>query len=160
MVVGRGSWVVGRFFRELVCVDQFTDELAKESSYSKEANDPLKHLFQGLFETNLARRELLTVLRFEPVVCECGTLLDLAVMRKRLNQGKDFTFCEECAAKLVLSPADEPIQLTQEVSQQVSVENRASDKRAVFEEMVYKLKSKADIIPDNHGSRALAPQMR
>ena len=112
--------------------------------YSEHAADPVKHLFQGLFETNLAQQPLLKVLRFEPVKCECATLLDCAVMRKRLDAGKDFAFCEECGEKLALPPADEPIRLTQEVSRQVSDEERASDQRAEFEKMVYQLKSKAD----------------
>lgn len=58
---------------------------------------PVRTLFQGLFESFLARRNL-TVMRYEPVHCskaECGHLLDRSVVRQRLREGKTFAFCNE-----------------------------------------------------------------
>ena len=59
---------------------------------------PVRTLFQGLFESFLARRNL-TVMRYEPARCSnaiCGHLLARSVVRQRLKEGKDFAFCNDC----------------------------------------------------------------
>ncbi len=65
-------------------------------------------------------------------------------MRKRLADGKDIAFCAECGERLPLPPADEPVQLTEEVKQQLNAEQQTVVRRVVFEGLVYKLKSCAD----------------
>jgi len=65
--------------------------------FGPEVGPPVRTLFQGLFESFLARRNL-TVMRYEPVHCskaECGHLLDRSVVRQRLREGKTFAFCNE-----------------------------------------------------------------
>ena len=56
---------------------------------------PVRTLFQGLFESFLARRNL-TVMRYEPVRCtsECGHLLDRAVVREAVEGRKDVRFLQ------------------------------------------------------------------
>ena len=63
---------------------------------------PVRTLFQGLFESFLARRNL-TVLRYEPVRCtnvECGRLLDRSVVRQRMKEKKTFAFATNAARSL------------------------------------------------------------
>jgi hypothetical protein len=136
---------------DLICGFRRQEDDDGETSYtlfySEGLGDPVKKLFSGLFESLLARKsqqqQLVNVLRFAPVMCQCGTRLERSLMRSRLAAKKDFAFCAECGERLALPPADEPIQLTQDVKQKVSDEETTADHRALFEELVYKLLSYA-----------------
>src|SRR6185295_9159871 len=104
---------------------------------------PVRTLFQGLFESFLARRNL-TVMRYEPVRCshpECGRLLDRSVVRQRLKEGKAFAFCNECGEKLTLPTMEEPIQLTREVQAEVESQRRAAEQRTRFEQAVFRVRA-------------------
>jgi hypothetical protein len=104
---------------------------------------PVRTLFQGLFESFLARRNL-TVLRLEPVRCTnpaCGHLLDRTVARKRMKDGLAFAFCNDCGEKLVLPKMAEPIQLTREVQTEVDSQRRAAEQRTRFEQAVYRVRA-------------------
>lgn len=104
---------------------------------------PVRALFQGLFESFLARRNL-TVLRYEPVRCtsvECGRLLDRSVVRQRLKEGKTFAFCNDCGEKLALPKMAEPIQLTREVQAEVESQRRAAEQRTRFEQAVFRVRA-------------------
>lgn len=104
---------------------------------------PVRTLFQGLFESFLARRNL-TVMRYEPVRCthvKCGHLLDRSVVRQRLKEGKNFAFCNECGEKLMLPTMAEPIQLTREVQAEVESQRRAAEQRTRFEQAVFRVRS-------------------
>ncbi|MDA0921856.1 MAG: toll/interleukin-1 receptor domain-containing protein, partial [Planctomycetota bacterium] len=98
-----------------------------------------------------SKQHQIKVLRFAVVTCgECGTKVERSQMRKRLAAGKDFAFCAECGERLSLPPADKPVQLTGDVRQQLNEEDAVIERRAVFEEVVYRLKSRAnaeDIAP-------------
>ncbi len=132
----------------LICGFRRQEEEDGETSYtlfySANLGPPVKSLFQGLFESLLARKSLLKILRFTPVACaKCRSHLDRSVMRTRLADGKNFAFCTECGERLTLPPADEPIQLTQDVRRQVQEEQTTIDRRVVFEGLVFKLQSRA-----------------
>ena len=101
---------------------------------------PVRTLFQGLFESFLARRNL-TVFRYEPVVCSNGHALNRAVMRDQLRKGNTFAFCSECGAKLTLPKADEPIQLTQTQRRQVDEQQWFAARRSHFEQAVFQVVS-------------------
>jgi small GTP-binding protein len=102
---------------------------------------PVRTLFQGLFESFLARRNL-SVVRYEPVICgNCGQPLDRAVVRERLRGNKSFAFCPECGENLVLPKADEPIQLTQTQQRKVDEQRWFAEQRTRFEQVVYQLAS-------------------
>jgi len=102
---------------------------------------PVRTLFQGLFESFLARRNL-TVLRYEPVHCtKCGHLLDRTVMRQRIKEGKTFAFCNDCGKKLKLPPIAEPIQLTQKVQAEVESQRQAAEQRTRFEQAVFQVQA-------------------
>jgi len=101
---------------------------------------PVRTLFQGLFESFLGRRNL-TVLRYEPVRCTCGHLLDRSVVRQRLKEEKTFAFCNECGEKLALPKMAEPIQLTREVQAEVEVQRRTAEQRTRFEQAVFRVRA-------------------
>jgi small GTP-binding protein len=104
---------------------------------------PVRTLFQMLFESFLARRNL-TVMRYEPVRCsnaECGHLLDRSVVRQRMKEGKTFAFCPECGEKLTLPKMAEPIQLTREVQAEVESQRRTAEQRTRFEQAVFRVRA-------------------
>ena len=104
---------------------------------------PVRTLFQGLFESFLARRNL-TVKRYEPVRCSnatCGHLLDRSVVRQRMKEGKTFAFCNDCGEKLALPRMAEPIQLTREVEAEVEVQRRSAEQRTRFEQAVFRVRA-------------------
>jgi hypothetical protein len=111
--------------------------------FGPQVGPPVRTLFQGLFESFLARRNL-TVLRYEPVYCsnpKCGQLLERSVVRKRMNEGKDFAFCDECGEKLTLPKIAEPIQLTREVETEVELQRRSAEQRTHFEQAIYRIQA-------------------
>ncbi len=107
---------------------------------------PVRTLFQGLFESFLARRNL-TVMRYEPVRCSnasCGHLLDRSVVRQRMKEGKTFAFCNECGEKLMLPKMADPIQLTLEVQAEVESQRHAAEQRTRFEQAVFRVRAYVD----------------
>jgi small GTP-binding protein len=104
---------------------------------------PVRTLFQGLFESFLARRNL-TVTRYEPVRCtnaNCGHLLDRSVVRQRMKEGKTFAFCNDCGEKLPLAKMAEPIQLTREVQAEVDAQRHTAEQRTCFEQAIYRVQA-------------------
>jgi small GTP-binding protein len=109
--------------------------------FGSEVGPPVRTLFQGLFESFLARRNL-TMLRYEPVRCtnaSCGHLLDRSVVRQRLKDAKTFAFCNDCGERLTLPAMAEPIQLTREVKAEVETQRRAAEQRTRFEQAVFRV---------------------
>jgi small GTP-binding protein len=104
---------------------------------------PVRLVFQGLFESFLSRRNLI-VTRHEPVRCsnpKCGQLLDRSAVRKRLAEGKMFAFCIECGEKVTLPKAAEPLQLEREVQHEVDVQRRSAEQRTQFEQAAYRVRA-------------------
>ena len=111
--------------------------------FEPRVGQPVRTLFQGLFESFLARRNL-TVMRYEPVRCtnaKCGHLLDRSVTRQRLNDGKPFAFCNDCGEKLELPTMAEPIQLTRELDAEVESQRRVANQRTRFEQAVFRVRT-------------------
>jgi len=104
---------------------------------------PVRTLFQGLFESFLARRNL-TVVRYEPIRCsniECSLMLERSVVRQRMKEGKTFAFCNDCGEKLNLPMNAEPIQLTEELEAKVESQRGAAEQRTRFEQAVFRLRA-------------------
>ena len=101
---------------------------------------PVRTLFQGLFESFLARRNL-TVRRYEPVRCGNGHQLNRTVVREAMHQGDEFSFCSKCGAKVALPPMSEPIQLTSGLQAEVEVQRRAAEQRTRFEQAVFRVRA-------------------
>jgi len=101
---------------------------------------PVRTLFQGLFEVFLARRNL-TVKRYQPVRCSKGHQLNRAVVREALQHGEENAFCSKCGEKLALPRITEPIRLTREVQTEVEVQRRSAEQRTRFEQAVYRVRA-------------------
>lgn len=113
--------------------------------FGPQTGSPVRTLFQGLFESFLARRNL-TVRRYEPVQCSnpaCGQPLDRSVVRQRINEAKSFAFCNDCGEKLALSQSAEPIQLTREVEAEVEAQRRTAEQRTLFEQAAFRVRTYA-----------------
>lgn len=104
---------------------------------------PVRTLFQGLFESFLARRNL-TVMRYEPVRCidsTCGQLLERSIVRTRLQKGARHAHCSNCGGRLLLPHVSEPIQLTRAVQAEVSAQRRTAELRTRFEQAVFRVRA-------------------
>jgi len=106
--------------------------------FAPNVGQPVRTLFQGLFESFLARRNL-TVQRYEPVRCSKNHLLNRGVVREAMQQGDETTFCSKCGEKLTLPTMAEPIQLTREVQAEVDSQRRIAEQRTRFEQAVFRL---------------------
>jgi small GTP-binding protein len=104
---------------------------------------PVRTLFQGLFETFLARRNL-TITRYEQVRCTnpaCGNLLERAVMRQRLKEGKTFAFCNECGERLMLPSITEILHGSEQMQAEVEAQRRTAERRTRFEQAVFRVRA-------------------
>lgn len=100
----------------------------------------VRTLFQSLFESFLARRNL-TVRRFEPIMCSKGHPLNRSVMREQMAREAKFAFCNQCGEKIAFPKADKPIQLTRHQAEQVEADRMAADQRSRFEQVLFRLKT-------------------
>lgn len=101
---------------------------------------PVRTLFQGLFESFLARRNL-TVMRYDRVRCRKDHLLNRAVVREAMQNGDETTFCSRCGDEVTLPRMGEPIQLTSEVQAEVESQRRAAEQRTLFEQAVFRVRA-------------------
>lgn len=108
--------------------------------FASRVEAPVRTLFQGLFESFLARRNL-SVRRFEPVRCNDGHLLDRSVVRQRMKERKPFAFCNDCGEKLRLPAGAEPIQSTLELTSEVEAQRRTAEQRTDFEQAVFRVRA-------------------
>ena len=127
----------------LICGFRQDDEREGELNlvlyFGTNVGQPVRTLFQGLFESFLARRNL-SVFRYEPVVCgRCNHQLARVVTRERLLGGMDSAFCPNCGEKLRLPKADVATQLTQTEQRKVDEQRRFADQRTQFEQVIFHL---------------------
>jgi hypothetical protein len=108
--------------------------------FGANVGQPVRTLFQGLFESFLARRNL-SVFRYEPAVCANGHPLNRSVVREQLRDGSACAFCPKCGDKLVLPKAREPIHLTQKERRKVDEQRWLADQRTRFEQAIFRLAS-------------------
>jgi GTPase SAR1 family protein len=129
---------------KLICGFRQDDESEGELNlvlyFGTDVGQPVRTLFQGLFESFLARRNLM-VFRYEPVICSNGHALNRVVVREQLLKGITFSYCSQCGEKLNLPKADEPIQLTQTERRKVEEQKRFAARRSRFEQAVFQLVS-------------------
>ncbi|HEV2800893.1 MAG TPA: TIR domain-containing protein [Pyrinomonadaceae bacterium] len=108
--------------------------------FGRNVGTPVRTLFQGLFESFLARRNL-SVFRYEPALCANNHPLNRSVVREELREGKASAFCPKCGDKVALPKADEPIQLTQQERRKVDEQRWLAEQRTRFEQAVFRLSS-------------------
>jgi len=137
----QAEYVVGD---DLICGFRLEAEREGELDFvlyfGQAVGEPIRMLFQGLFESFLARRNL-TVQRFEPMICSRGHQLNRAVIREQLADGNETIFCMRCGERLSLPRADIPIQLTRRQSADLDTQRRAADQRSRFEQALFRLKT-------------------
>ncbi len=128
----------------LVCGFRLEAESAGELElvlyFGDDVGAPVRTLFQGLFESILARRNL-TVHRYPPVACTNGHPLSRDVVRERLQDGADVAFCPRCGEKTSLPKVDKPIQLTRKQQAKVEAQRRVADMRSRFEQAVFRVRT-------------------
>jgi small GTP-binding protein len=108
--------------------------------FCPKVGQPIRTLFQGLFESFLARRNL-TVFRYELVACANGHPLNRNVVREQLRSGADFAFCAKCGAKTSLPRADQPIQLTRVQQAELETQRRVANLRSRFEQALFRVQT-------------------
>jgi small GTP-binding protein len=108
--------------------------------FAPNVGQPVRTLFQGLFESFLARRNL-TVMRFEPVQCRNGHLLNRAIVRQAMQKGDETRFCSDCGEKVALPKMAEPIQLAREEKAEVESQRRVAEQRTRFEQAVFRIRA-------------------
>jgi GTPase SAR1 family protein len=122
----------------LVCGFRLEEEREGELDFvlyfGTDVGEPVRGLFQNLFEAFLARRNL-TVYRYEPVSCKNEHRLNRAVVRQRSALG--FAFCNECGERMTLPKSDKPIQLIRSQLADVA----AAELRSRFEHALFRLKA-------------------
>jgi hypothetical protein len=106
--------------------------------FGSNVNRPVRTLFQGLFESFLAHRNV-SVFRFEPILCSKRHPLNRAVARDEIQSGATSVFCPKCGEQLALPKADEPIQLTQTERRKVEEQQWFAAHRSRFEQAVFQL---------------------
>jgi len=109
-------------------------------SFGPKVGGPVRTLFQGLFESFLARRNL-TVMRYEPVRCTRSHLLDRSVVRQSMKDGETSVFCNRCGEKLTLPAMAEPIQLTRDAQTEVESQRHAAEQRTRFEQAIFRVRA-------------------
>lgn len=109
-------------------------------SFGLMVGPPVRTLFQGLFESFLARRNL-TVMRYEPVLCSRGHPLNRVVVREAMQDGEENAFCSKCGENLLLPKMAEPIQLTREEQSEVDTQRRVAEQRTRFEQAVFRVRA-------------------
>ena len=108
--------------------------------FGSNVGEPIRTLFQSLFESFLARRDL-TVRRFEPVVCRNGHQLNPAIVREQLAEGNDTAFCSRCGDQVTLPKSDAPIRLTRDQSAELAAGRQTAGQRSRFEQALFRLKT-------------------
>lgn len=128
----------------LVCGFRLEEERAGELDFvlyfGRNTPAPVRTLFQSLFESFLARRNL-TVRRYEPVICPKGHTLNRAVIRQKMSTGVKFVYCNDCGKKTMLPKVDQPIFLTEDEEKRVEANRWVAEQRSRFEQVIFRLKS-------------------
>ena len=96
--------------------------------------------FQELFEQFLYMRDV-DVTRFPPVVCSKNHRIERATVVKRVREGKDFVFCDECGEKVTLPDFDKPQTIGIGASPWLQREEAMARLRSLYEQHLTKIKS-------------------
>lgn len=96
--------------------------------------------FQELFEQFLYQRDV-EVTRFPPVQCVNEHRLERATVIKRVRDGKDFAFCEECGEKTALPDFAQPQTIGIGASPWLQREEAAARLRSAYEMQLTRVKS-------------------
>lgn len=96
--------------------------------------------YQELFEHFLYQRNV-EVTRFPPVVCPKGHRIERATVIKRVREGKDFVFCDECGRKTLLPDFEKPQTIGIGASVWLQMEEATARLRSTYEVHLTRVKS-------------------
>lgn len=96
-------------------------------------------LFQGLFESFLYKRDV-EVTRFPPVFCANKHRIERTAVIKRVREGKDFIFCDECGEKTSLPEIAKPEMLGAREKKDVQRAEALAHLRSVYETHLTRVK--------------------
>jgi small GTP-binding protein len=99
-----------------------------------------RNKYQELFEQFLYQRDV-EVTRFPPVTCPKGHRIERATIMKRVREGKDFVFCDECGEKTLLPDFDKPQTIGIGASAWLQVEEATARLRSSYEVHLTRVKS-------------------
>ena len=86
--------------------------------FAEKVGAPIRTLFQSLFESFVARRNL-SIRRFEPVVCRNGHQLNRSAVREQVGKESAAMFCPDCGDRVPLPRVDERIVLNDEQAEEL-----------------------------------------
>ena len=88
-------------------------------------------LYQGLFESFLYKRDV-EVTRIPPVFCPQRHRIERAMVIKRVRDGKDFAFCDECGEKTMLPEIEKPEMLGERETRLVEREGEIAKLKTAY----------------------------
>jgi GTPase SAR1 family protein len=109
-------------------------------SYSHGAGEDTRRLFQGAFERFLKRRNV-QIIRFPAVLCSNGHRQERAAVRKAIDMGRPFFFCDECGEQLSTPQTNQIGLLTDRHAKVVREAEEVAAKRTNYEVAVAWLKA-------------------
>jgi small GTP-binding protein len=96
--------------------------------------------FQELFEQFLYQRDV-EVTRFPPVVCSNNHRLERNTVIRRVREGKNFAFCDECGDKVDLPDFEKPQTIGIGASPWLQIEEAMARLRSLYEQYLTNIKS-------------------
>ncbi len=96
-------------------------------------------MFQGLFESFLYKRDV-DITRFPPVHCPQNHLLQRSAVIKRVLEGKNFMFCDECGEKTILPEIEKPSGFKREESRKIRRSEATAQLRRTYETYLVRVK--------------------
>lgn len=96
--------------------------------------------FQVLFEQFLYQRDV-EVTRFPPVACSNNHRLERNTVIRRVREGKNFAFCDECGEKVDLPDFEKPQSIGIGASPWLQIEEAMARLRSLYEQHLTNIKS-------------------
>jgi small GTP-binding protein len=109
--------------------------------YADHTPEPVQLTFRGLFERFLSRREL-EISRYMPVLCpKCERQLSRNVVMGRLAENENFSFCNKCGNKLLLSYPEPLTRLSRREEVMLDAQKAIAQLRTAFEAALVRIKA-------------------
>jgi hypothetical protein len=96
-------------------------------------------MYQGLFESFLYKRDV-DITRFPPVSCPNKHLLQRSAVIKRVLEGKNFMFCDECGEKTILPEIEKPSGFKREEAKKIRQNEAIAQLRRAYETYLVRIK--------------------
>jgi len=127
-----------------ICGFKLTNDDPKEIElvlyYGKDTPDYVRMRFQGLFEEILYKRDV-TVRKYPAVFCPtCGHQQERRTVIRRIQEGKQWLFCEDDAERMSLPKATERLALSTQDREAVAHEQTVSNMRTTYEAALVRVK--------------------